>query len=178
MNAGRDLSGFRDPPRRSVDVAPPPPPAPRRSNRTPRVSGDAPSTASPSKRVETAAGASAGTERPGIAARDRRRKVMVAIAADVHRRLRAEADRRGVFKADVVFDGYLHHAEALRSQRNGSGAGPASRASRRKAVEDATQCQLYLTNSERDQIDSLARDIGVSRSDLVSQILGLELREG
>ena len=103
---------------------------------------------------------------------------MVALAADVHRRLRAEADRRGVFKADVVLDGYSHHAEAMRRERAEVQRGLPSRIRRRRAVEDATQCQLYLTDAERDQIDSLAGEIGVSRSDLVSRLLGLEVPDG
>ena len=100
---------------------------------------------------------------------------MTALAAELHRRLRAEADRRGVYKADVVLDGYAHHAEAVRRERTATGPGPPPRARRRRAVEDATQCQLYLTDAERRRIDDRAGELGFSRSELVSHLIEFEL---
>jgi hypothetical protein len=98
---------------------------------------------------------------------------MTALSADLHRRLRVEADARGVYKADVVLDGYSHHADALRRHFAGSSMPPRSR--RRRTVQDATQCQLYLSDEERDRIDELAAEISLSRSDLVSRLVELEL---
>ena len=101
---------------------------------------------------------------------------MTALAADLHRRLRAEAEARGAYKADVVLDAYDRHAEALRRDHLASASRPPRRARRRRAVEDATQCQLYLTNEERVRIDNLAVEIGLSRSELVSRLVELETR--
>ncbi|MDQ3640824.1 MAG: hypothetical protein M3450_04965 [Actinomycetota bacterium] len=104
-----------------------------------------------------------------------RRKVMTALAADLHRRLRTEAEARGVYKADVVLDAYDRHAESMRRDYLASASQPPRRARRRRAVEDATQCQLYVTNEERARIDNLAVEIGLSRSELVSRLVELEL---
>ncbi|MDP1804825.1 MAG: CopG family transcriptional regulator [Acidimicrobiales bacterium] len=97
--------------------------------------------------------------------------MMVALAADLHRRLRAQAEAQGVFKADVVVDAYDHYAEALRREHHAASAGLHPRARRRRSVEDATQCQLYLTDEERGRIDNLAMEIGLSRSELASRLL-------
>lgn len=174
MSAGRDLSGFRDLPRRTVDIAPPTAPAPRIRETESRVTGEGSTTR---RRAGGAGAPTPASEKRKTVGRDPRRKVMVALAADLHRRLRSEAERRGVFKADVVLDGYGLYAETLRGEHRASKPGTASRARRRRAVEDATQCQLYLTDSERHQIDSLALEIGLSRSDLVSRLVELELSD-
>ena len=101
---------------------------------------------------------------------------MTALAADLHRRLRAEAEARGVFKADVVLDAYANHIEKVREERRSARRGGLPpRERRRKAVVDATQCQLYLSDAERDMLDTAAADGGLSRSELVSRLLELEL---
>jgi hypothetical protein len=168
----RDLSGFRaESPHRAVDVAPPPsapPPSPVR---------DGARTADRPRKVRSTP--ASGRTAPdsitagitGRAGRAPRRKVMVALAADLHRRLRAQAEAQGVFKADVVVDAYDHYAEALRREHHAASAGLHPRARRRRSVEDATQCQLYLTDEERGRIDNLAMEIGLSRSELASRLL-------
>ena len=100
---------------------------------------------------------------------------MTALAAELHRRLRTEAEARGVYKADVVLDAYDRHAESMRRDHRASASETPRRARRRRAVEDATQCQLYVTNEERARIDNLAVEIGLSRSELVSRLVELEL---
>ena len=177
MSVGRDLSGFRDLPRRAVDIAPPTAPAPRISETGSGVTGEGSTTRRSRRRAGGSGAPTPASEKRGTVGRDPRRKVMVALAADLHRRLRSEAERRGVFKADVVLDGYRLHAETLRGEHKASKPGIALRTRRRRAVEDATQCQLYLTDTERDQIDSLAAEIGLSRSDLVSRLVELELSD-
>ncbi len=103
---------------------------------------------------------------------------MTALAADLHRRLRAEAEARGVFKADVVLEAYANHGEEVRQERrSASRSGLPLRERRRKAVVDATQCQLYLTDAERDALDELAAEVFLSRSELVSRLLELELEQ-
>ena len=174
----RDLSGFRlEPPRRTVNVPPPAPPPPESPARRPRA-GDSTSSLQngrtrASGRPAPEASAAVGTGASGPLPR---RKVMTALAADLHRRLRAEAEARGAYKADVVLDAYDRHAEALRRDHLASASRPPRRPRRRRAVEDATQCQLYLTNEERVRIDNLAVEIGLSRSELVSRLVELETR--
>lgn len=46
---------------------------------------------------------------------------------------------------------------------------------RRPAVEDPAFCALYLTPDERDELDDLARRIGLNRSALVTAVARLQL---
>lgn len=175
----RDLSAFRDGPTpRTVDVAPPPPPSERQAPKQPART--VPQPVLPLARPPRETSTTTGTPRPSEPdERAPRRKVMAAIAADLHRRLRAEADKRGVYKADIVLDGYMHHGDALRREHAASvQTGMPQRVRRRRAVVDATQCQLYLTDAERARIDDLAAEVGRSRSELVSRLVELELEQG
>jgi hypothetical protein len=102
---------------------------------------------------------------------------MTALAADLHRRMREEAEVRGAYKTDLVLEALAHHGQKLREQQlaeHGGGVRPRQR--RRKAVVDATQCQLYLTDQEREKLDGLATDLRLSRSELVSRLLDMELK--
>jgi hypothetical protein len=93
-----------------------------------------------------------------------RRKVMASVPAQLHRRLRDAAEAQGRFKGDLV-------VEALRAHGPDFTA-PHVRPSRRRVrVTDATQCQLYLTDTERHELDDLAARLGVSRSGLVTMLL-------
>jgi hypothetical protein len=101
---------------------------------------------------------------------------MTALAADLHRRLREEAEERGAFKTDVVLEALARNGQKLREQQKADHHGGAPlRQRRRKAVADATQCQLYLTDDERELLDGLATDLRLSRSELVSRLLEMEL---
>jgi hypothetical protein len=101
---------------------------------------------------------------------------MTALAADLHRRLRTEAETRGVYKADVVLDAFANHMDDVRDERRSEQRdGRRPRERRRKTVVDATQCQLYLSDAERDMLDAAAADVGLSRSEMVSRLLELEL---
>jgi hypothetical protein len=139
----RDLSAFQ-PPARTVDVAPP---------------LDRPSaatlTAEPGPRAWPAAGE--WDDAP-------RRKVTTSIPARLHRLLRDEADRQGRFKGDLVIEALHAHAGDLACSHE-------RLARRRVRVEDPTQCQLYLTDQERQRLDELARRLGVSRSGIVTMLL-------
>jgi hypothetical protein len=89
---------------------------------------------------------------------------MTSVPAQLHRRLREAADGEGRFKGDVVVEALRTHGSTLTR--------PHVRPSRRRArVEDATQCQLYLTDAERQEIDELAQRLGLSRSGLVTLLL-------
>ena len=174
----RDLSGFRiEPPSRTVNVPPPVPPPPTPPAPDPRTEHSAPAsqTSRTHRSGRPVTEASARAASTGDSGPVPRRKVMTALAAELHRRLRTEAEARGVYKADVVLDAYDRHAESMRRDHRASAFETPRRARRRRAVEDATQCQLYVTNEERARIDNLAVEIGLSRSELVSRLVELEL---
>lgn len=174
----RDLSGFRiEPPSRTVNVPPPvpPPPTPPAPGRRTEHSAPASQTSGTHRSGRPVTEASARAASTGDSGPVPRRKVMTALAAELHRRLRTEAEARGVYKADVVLDAYDRHAESMRRDHRASASETPRRARRRRAVEDATQCQLYVTNEERARIDNLAVEIGLSRSELVSRLVELEL---
>jgi len=93
---------------------------------------------------------------------------MTGIPAELHQRLRQAADQAGTYKADVVLGALARHSDALRT-RSGPGQ------PRRRRVADATQCQLYLTGAQRSDLDDLAHELGLSRSELVTRLLELDL---
>ena len=166
----RDLSGFK---RRAATV--PPPPRATAQPARPRPAKTAPPADDPTTAADAAAGPARGrrpTSRvaPAVEAPPdtRRAKVMTSIPAALHHRLRHAADDAGTFKADIVLEALAHRGDAIRAERQESRL-------RRRRVADATQCQLYLTAAQRAELDGLAADVGLSRSDLVTRLLELHL---
>lgn len=102
---------------------------------------------------------------------DARRKVMTSLPAPLHRRLRQRAEEECRFKGDVVVDALRLHGASMERD---AGARPLRR---RRRVEDATQCQLYLTDTERGELDGLGALLGMSRSALVTALLERVLAE-
>jgi len=144
----RDLSAFQPPPPRTVGIAPPPErSAPGKAANT-KAAAPAPSTSMPVGEWDDAP----------------RRKLTTSIPARLHRLLRVEAEQQARFKGDLVI-------EALHAHGGDLACGHGRLARRRVRVEDPTQCQLYLTDHERDQLDELARRLGVSRSGAVTMLL-------
>ena len=166
---GRDLSGFK---RRAATIPPPPrTQAPRPRPTKASVSPDAPP-------APSATGRGARGRRQGAPPRDvptveappdnRRIKVMTSIPAALHHRLRQAANDAGTFKADIVLEALDRRGDTIRAERQEIRL-------RRRRVIDATQCQLYLTTDQRAELDGLAADVGLSRSDLVTRLLELHL---
>ncbi len=175
----RDLSGFQvQPAGRSVGVAPPPPPPPPpEPTQTHAVEPARPPKAA--KLIRRSTGPVASPATAASPARSPRRKVMTALAADLHRRLREEAEKRGVYKTDVVLEALARNGQKLQErQKADHPSGVPLRQRRRKAVADATQCQLYLTDDEREVLDGLGTDLRLSRSELVSRLLEMEFERG
>ncbi|MGH9022236.1 MAG: hypothetical protein ACRDV9_03920 [Acidimicrobiia bacterium] len=100
---------------------------------------------------------------------DARRKVMTSLPAPLHRRLREVAEGESRFKGDLVLEALRAHGSSIERDSN------ARPLRRRRRVEDATQCQLYLTDTERSELDSLGELLGMSRSALVTALLELAL---
>jgi hypothetical protein len=88
----------------------------------------------------------------------------VSIPAQVHRLLREQAEQQDRFKGDLVVEALRAHGESLVCDHHRF-------ARRRVRVEDPTQCQLYLTDLERQAIDDLAHRLGLSRSRLITMLL-------
>jgi hypothetical protein len=108
----------------------------------------------------------------------RRIKVGVSVPAALHGRLRSAAEERSCFKADVVLDALDVQAELLRQEHEEKSRGGRTRSGRRRRVVDATPCELYLTEDERQSLDDLAAAVGESRSAVVTRLLELELGAG
>ena len=144
----RDLSAFQPPRARTVEVTPPPEPAP--STNPGRTTFTAPSP-SPAKAVGE------WDDAP-------RRKITTSIPARLHRLLRQEAEQQARFKGDLVIEALHAHGANLTCSHE-------RLVRRRVRVEDPTQCQLYLTDQERDRLDELAHRLGVSRSGAVTLLL-------
>lgn len=144
----RDLSAFQTPPARTVAVPPPPdrPPSPQPATTTPTAIAPFPN------------------EQVGEWDDAPRRKLTTSIPARLHRLLRQEADQQARFKGDLVIEALHAHGSVL-------GCDHGRLARRRVRVEDPTQCQLYLTDQEREQLDQVARHLGVSRSGVVTMLL-------
>ena len=157
MTGDRDLSAFK---RRAATVPPPPRTASPSAQRVPAKAAAEP----PVPRARRAP-----APRPAPAVVDTRRlKVMTSIPAALHHRLRVTAEEAGTYKADIVLDALARRSDTMRAERQGSRL-------RRRRVTDATQCQLYLTADQRSELDGLAGELGLSRSDLVTRLLELHL---
>jgi hypothetical protein len=104
----------------------------------------------------------------------RRIKVGVSVPATLHGQLRTATEERSCFKADVVLDALDAHAERLRQEDEERPRGGRTRSGRRRRVVDATPCELYLTEAERQSVDELAAAVGESRSAVVTRLLERE----
>ncbi len=158
----RDLSAFS---KRAITVPPPPPPAPVAPQEL---------KAAPDKQKTTKGRPSTSEPqaRPGPVGKPPRRiKVGVSVPATLHGQLRTATEERSCFKADVVLDALDAHAERLRQEDEER---PRTRSGRRRRVVDATPCELYLTEAERQSVDELAAAVGESRSAVVTRLLERE----
>lgn len=111
-------------------------------------------------------------------------RVLVSIDASLHEELKRAAQERGDLpQTELFLDAFAHHHQAVQEQfgasamqtREGLPPRPRSRP-RRRHVGGVSACSLFLTAEERDIIDTLAAELAMSRSELVSRLLEAELR--
>ena len=107
----------------------------------------------------------------------KRKRVITTLPPELHRRLRAAAGDRTTF-TEVVLDAYANHHEAIRKEYGVSqvraGLPPRPRP-RRRHPEGTMACVLFLMDEEREVIVGLAKELGMSQSELTQRLLEREL---
>jgi hypothetical protein len=172
-----EWSGFRkvdvEPPatpRQTRPVSPPATPRPTRSatRRAPKEQG-APPARPPAAAVTEEAAQAAPAPAPGQPS-----PTAVWIAAEQLEYLRSQATEQATTKTQVFLDCFEDAYEQLKAE------GPATpprkilpqRPPRRRGrVEGGSPASLYLTPAEREVIDGLATEVGLTRSALVSRVI-------
>lgn len=169
-----DLSAFRGGDGGgAVDVPPPPPPR-RREEPDPNAP---PSPTTGEQRERGSAGRRARKAKPEAV--QPRSKVTTNVPAVLVRGAKERAEQEELYLSDVVLGAYARHHQAVRKRLSGAttaaaGLPPRPRRRRRRVV-DPTQFVLYLSREELEVLDGLAKECGISRSELVSTVLELEL---
>ncbi len=96
------------------------------------------------------------------------------IAGEQLEYLRTQADAQGTTKTQVFLDAFEGAYEQLKAE------GPSTKPRRilperprrrRGRVEGGTQASLYLTEAEREVIDGLAAELGLTRSALAARVI-------
>lgn len=183
-----DFSGFQT--ERKVDVPPPtkktPPAQPKpegKKGKKKRKPAEIKQESAPPK-VEELAKEPEPPEpgkppRPVPAARiqGRKRRVNVSIPVELSQRFTERASEEDRYLTDMVLDAYRNHFAALRDEYEADhgDADLPFRPRRRKAATGRVTHMLYLAAPEAAVIDGSAVEIGLTRSELVSRLLELEL---
>lgn len=100
---------------------------------------------------------------PGAGAR-----LTVNLPIGLRRWLRVYAKAIGQPLHEIVIEAADRHIATLRSQPPRAG----------HTIEDGVRVDFYLTGTERDRIETLARHLGWSLSETISELLELERRAG
>lgn len=107
----------------------------------------------------------------------RKKRVNVSIPVELSQRFTERANEEDRYLTDMVLDAYRNHFAKLRDEYEAE-RGDADlpfRPRRRKAATGRVTHMLYLAAPEAAVIDGSAVEIGLTRSELVSQLLELEL---
>ena len=192
-----DFSGFQT--ERKVDVPPPPkrknPPAlakpkpesnkGKKGKRKRKPDGQ--ETESAASKIEDAAPDPKPSAKPieppspvpavRILRQGRKKRVNVSIPVELSQRFTERAAEEDRYLTDMVLDAYRNHFATLRDEYEADrrDADLPFRPRRRKAATGRVTHMLYLAAPEAAVIDGSAVEIGLTRSELVSQLLELEL---
>lgn len=187
-----DFSGFQA--ERKVDVPPPPK---KKAPAEPKTSGKKSKKAKKKKKGDVAEAPPAPpapepvadpepVPAPRPAARPktppkpktgRKKRVNVSIPVELSRRFTEKAAQEDRYLTDMVLDAYRDHFAEMRDRfldEQGDADLP-FRPRRRKAASGRVTHMLYLAAPEIAVIDGSAMEIGLSRSELVSQLIELDL---
>lgn len=107
----------------------------------------------------------------------RKKRVNVSIPVELSQRFTERANEEDRYLTDMVLDAYRNHFAKLRDEYEAE-RGDLDlpyRPRRRKAATGRVTHMLYLAAPEAAVIDGSAVEIGLTRSELVSQLLELEL---
>lgn len=116
-------------------------------------------------------------------AKGKKGRVLVSIDAALHEGLKKAAQERGDLpQTELFLDAFAHHHQAIEEkfgdsavhERDGLPSRPRLRP-RRRHMGGVSACSLFLTEEEREIIDTLAGKLEMSRSELVSRLLETEL---
>ena len=98
--------------------------------------------------------------------------------AEVYARAKDATERRRTYQTELLLDAFGHHHQALREEFGQAtvrdGLPPRPRPRRRHAG-GVSPCVLFLTPEEKEVIDGLASELGMSRSELVTHLFEREL---
>lgn len=114
---------------------------------------------------------------PAKAKTGRKKRVNVSIPVELSRRFTEKAAQEDRYLTDMVLDAYRDHFAEMRDRflaEQGDADLP-FRPRRRKAASGRVTHMLYLAAPEIAVIDGSAVEIGLSRSELVSQLIELDL---
>ena len=186
-----DFSGFQA--ERKVDVPPPPK---KKAPAKPKSSGKKGKKGKKKKVVAVEAPAATQEERPARAPglvpvrkpavpaktppkpkTGRKKRVNVSIPVELSRRFTERAAQEDRYLTNMVLDAYRDHFAGMRDRflaEQGEADLP-FRPRRRKAASGRVTHMLYLAAPEIAVIDGSAIEIGLSRSELVSQLIELDL---
>ena len=186
-----DFSGFQA--ERKVDVPPPPK---KKAPAKPKSSGKKGKKGKKKKVVAVEAPAATREEppapapglvpvrKPAVPAKTppkpktgRKKRVNVSIPVELSRRFTERAAQEDRYLTNMVLDAYRDHFAGMRDRflaEQGEADLP-FRPRRRKAASGRVTHMLYLAAPEIAVIDGSAVEIGLSRSELVSQLIELDL---
>ena len=107
----------------------------------------------------------------------RKRRVNVSLPVELSQRFTQRAAEEDRYLTDMVLDAYRNHYAAMRDDYDADRGddGLPFRPRRRKAAVGRVTHMLYLAAPEVAVIDGSAVEIGLTRSELVSQLLDREL---
>lgn len=190
-----DFSGFQA--ERKVDVPPPPKrkttPAPAKSKPTGKKAKKGkkgkdgaqeapPADTSPEPPVSPPVPASTpkpkiSPKAPGRSKSGRKKRVNVSLPVELSQRFTDRASEEDRYLTDMVLDAYRDHYAGIRDRyiAEQQDLDLPFRPRRRKAASGRVTHMLYLAAPEIAVIDGSAVEIGMSRSELVAQLLELEL---
>jgi hypothetical protein len=108
----------------------------------------------------------------------RKKRVNVSLPVELSRRFTDRAAEEDRYLTDMVLDSYRDHYAAMReeSEANHGDLDLPFRPRRRRAASGRVTHMLYLAAPELAVIDGSADEIGLTRSEFVSQLLDRELQ--
>lgn len=168
---GVDLSGFG---KRASTV---PPPAIAKPARSEPAQPAEPAAETPVRRPARPGRRKANPELEIQSANDGKVQFFVHLPPEQHVWLRERATAAGWPKREVILEAFLAHRDALQghdadTKRRSAAGLPPREPGRRKEV-GGIPSNVYMGRAEAEVLDRHARDLGMSRSQMVSELLAL-----
>ncbi len=108
-------------------------------------------------------------------------RVLTSVPFELYDRVKEATEKRRTYQTELLLDAFAHHHQALREQFGQSAVRdglPPRRRPRRRHGGAVSPCVLFLHPEEKEVVDGLADELGMSRSELVTHLFERELARG